>query len=387
LQKSHLSLQSHDWSEAIKTASEAIALQPGYADAYNNRAWGYYEKGLLDESIEDCNKALQIDANHFFALNNRGRAFQKKGDIPSALKDYDAACQKGLEEACENFKKITRLSPDKEIVFLLGKSREDLAKGNLDGVVEASTRLIGLNVHTKEAYSQRCSAYVMKSMFDMAHNDCSEAILLDPDESINYINLAAVFEQQGDIEAALQNYKMSCELKNKRGCLASERLAADKREADIIPLVAEQGMPSNEQVEKDVDAAPSSNAVVERVEESLPELNVVDFLEKSRQGFGKQDYDAVIDLSTQIIQVDPENEEAYSNRCGARSMKNLHQEAHDDCIKAIEINPNFPMGYNNLGWVSEQQGNVKKALVNYNKSCQLENALGCQNYQRLSDKQ
>jgi TPR repeat protein len=386
LQKSHLSLQSHDWNEAIRTASEAIVIQPDYADAYNNRAWGYYEKGLLDESIEDCNKALQIDKNHFFAINNRGRAFQKKGDIPSALKDYDSACQKGLEEACENFKKITRLSPDKEIVFLLGKSREDLAKGNLDGAIEASTKLIALNVHTKEAYSKRCRAYVMKNMFDMAHSDCAEAILLDPDESINYINLGVVFEQEGDMKASLRNYRISCELKNKRGCLASERLVADKREADIIPLVLKQETPSKEQVEKESHAVPSSDPVVERVEESLPELNVVDLLEQSRQEFGKQDYDAVIYLSTQIIQVDSENVEAYSNRCGARSMMNLHQEAHDDCIKAIEINPDFSMGYNNLGWVFEQQGDVKEALVHYNISCQLENTLGCQNYQRLSDK-
>lgn len=61
-------------------------------------------------------------------MNNRGRAFQKKGDIPSALKDYDAACQKGLEEACENFKKITRLSPDKEIAFSLEKAGRILPK-------------------------------------------------------------------------------------------------------------------------------------------------------------------------------------------------------------------------------------------------------------------
>lgn len=65
LQKSHLSLQNRDWSEAIRTASEAISLHPEYADAYNSRAWGYYEKGLLDKSIEDCNKALLLDENHF----------------------------------------------------------------------------------------------------------------------------------------------------------------------------------------------------------------------------------------------------------------------------------------------------------------------------------
>ena len=39
----------------------------------------------------------------------------------------------------------------------------------------------------------------------------------------------------------------------------------------------------------------------------------------------------------------------------------------------------------NLGAVFEQQGDVEAALAHYNKSCQLGNSLGCQNYQRLSD--
>ncbi|MCK5195889.1 MAG: tetratricopeptide repeat protein, partial [Desulfobulbaceae bacterium] len=315
-------------------------------------------KGLLDESIEDCNKALQIDENHFFALNNRGRAFQKKGDIPSALKDYDAACQKGLEVACENFKKITRLSPHKEIAFLLGKSREDVAKGDSDGVIDASTRLIALNVHTKEAYSKRCSAYVRKNMFNMAHSDCAEAILLDPDEPINYINLGVVFEQQGDIKAALQNYRISCELENEAGCRKYKRLTTGAEEV-------------------------ASPVAMEEVEETLPEVDVAALLEKSREEFVRKDYDAVIDISTQIIQADPENVEAYSNRCGARAIKNQYQEAHDDCVKAIAIDPAFAMSYNNLGWVFEQQRAKDEALDQYNRSCQLQNTLGCQNYERL----
>ena len=386
LQKSHLSLQNHDWSEAIRTASEAMDLHPDYADAYNNRAWGYYEKGLLDESIADCNRALAIDGNHFFALNNRGRALQKKGDISAALQDYDAACLKGLEAACENFKKITRLSPEEEIRFLLAKSGEELAAQSADSIIDATSRLISLDIHKKEAYSRRCGAHVVKGMLEEAYPDCSEAILLDPDNAGNYISLGVVFEQQGDLESALLNYRISCELKNATGCQSIVRLDAEKREAAVAPPVVEPAIPVMEEAEKEIDTAPAEDTVVEKVEDSLLEVNVPALLEKSRGEFASQNYDAVIEMSSLILLVDSQNVEAYSNRCGARSMKNLYKDAQDDCLKAVEIDPEFSMGYNNLGWVFEQQEDMAAALSRYNKSCDLGNSLGCQNYQRLSDK-
>jgi tetratricopeptide (TPR) repeat protein len=147
-----------------------------------------------------------------------------------------------------------------------------------------------------------------------------------------------------------------------------------------------------EVLEKELNPAPKTitpivkpitqNAATEALT-PIPDLNTDKLLIQAQKEFALQRYDSVIDISTRVIVSDSNNAEAYSNRCGARAMKHLYSEAYNDCIKAIDLAPRAPMGYNNLGWVVEQQGNIDEALSHYNKSCELKNSLGCRNYNRL----
>lgn len=119
---------------------------------------------------------------------------------------------------------------------------------------------------------------------------------------------------------------------------------------------------------------------------SSPKVTVEGLLLQSQEMFASKQYATVIDLSTQIIALDSRNSEAYSNRCGAYAMTDRYEKAYDDCMQAVSISPDFPMAYNNLGWVIEMQGKMDAALENYKKSCALQNRLGCRNYERLEDK-
>jgi tetratricopeptide (TPR) repeat protein len=121
------------------------------------------------------------------------------------------------------------------------------------------------------------------------------------------------------------------------------------------------------------------------IQNSSPKVTIEGLLLQSQEMFASKQYVTVIDLSTHIITLDSRNSEAYSNRCGAYAMIDLYEKAYDDCMQAISISPDFPMAYNNLGWVIERQGNMEAALENYKKSCALKNRLGCRNYERLED--
>ncbi len=49
-------------------ASRLIAVAPGFAEAYNQRAIIYFEQGRFAESAQDCQRVLSVNPYHFGAL-------------------------------------------------------------------------------------------------------------------------------------------------------------------------------------------------------------------------------------------------------------------------------------------------------------------------------
>jgi tetratricopeptide (TPR) repeat protein len=57
--------------------SQAIRLNPNYADAYSNRGFAYNQKGQKNQAIADLEKAVSLDPNFQWAKDRlreiRGR--------------------------------------------------------------------------------------------------------------------------------------------------------------------------------------------------------------------------------------------------------------------------------------------------------------------------
>lgn len=105
---------------------------------------------------------------------------------------------------------------------------------------------------------------------------------------------------------------------------------------------------------------------------------------KSEASFNRGDWDGAIAAASGAIALDPQNEVAFTNRAGAYANKGKLKEALQDCNAAIGINPYFPLAYNNRGYALELSGQWPQAKLEYEMSCNMGNALGCKNYQRIS---
>jgi len=90
-----------DYDRAIEDYNKAIALDPNYALAYARRGSAYDNKGQYDRAIEDYNKAIALDPNYAAAYNNRGLAYYKKGNMGRAISDFQKACDMGDVLGCE----------------------------------------------------------------------------------------------------------------------------------------------------------------------------------------------------------------------------------------------------------------------------------------------
>ena len=78
---------------AIADYTEAIKLNPDFAEAYNNRGSVFMELGGYARAVSDFDRAIAIKPEFVEAYNNRGGAHRLLGDYDAAVVDYAEAAR------------------------------------------------------------------------------------------------------------------------------------------------------------------------------------------------------------------------------------------------------------------------------------------------------
>ncbi len=80
-----------DCTRAIADYSQAIALDPAFAEAYNNRAYAYMAQQEYARALPDLDRAILLRPDYPHALMNRGDIYNYyyQIDRPRAIADYD----------------------------------------------------------------------------------------------------------------------------------------------------------------------------------------------------------------------------------------------------------------------------------------------------------
>ncbi len=84
-------LNRRDYEGAIDAFSLAIELDPGFAEAYNQRAIAKYFQERYDESIGDCQAAVERMPCHFGAWAGIGNCHAHQGRAAEAIEAYEMA--------------------------------------------------------------------------------------------------------------------------------------------------------------------------------------------------------------------------------------------------------------------------------------------------------
>jgi tetratricopeptide (TPR) repeat protein len=83
-----------DYDRAIADYDQAIALDPKYAVAYNDRCWARMAIGRdVQAALSDCNESLRINPNDVNTLDSRGFVNLKLGQLNDAIADFTAALE------------------------------------------------------------------------------------------------------------------------------------------------------------------------------------------------------------------------------------------------------------------------------------------------------
>jgi Tfp pilus assembly protein PilF len=78
-------IEAEAYEQAVTNLSEAIALEPGNAEAYSQRGRAYLGQGDLEQAIEDFDKAIELNPNLADAYRARGVAYLVSKDLEQAI--------------------------------------------------------------------------------------------------------------------------------------------------------------------------------------------------------------------------------------------------------------------------------------------------------------
>ena len=84
-------VQDQQYNRAIDIFTEAIELDPTWAEAWNKRATVYYIVGEFQKSQEDIDKVLELEERHFGALAGQGMVNIKLKNYDKAKRSYQKA--------------------------------------------------------------------------------------------------------------------------------------------------------------------------------------------------------------------------------------------------------------------------------------------------------
>tara|TARA_B100001094_G_C17778176_1_gene598391 strand:- start:110 stop:655 length:546 start_codon:yes stop_codon:yes gene_type:complete len=109
-------VQDQKLFRAISVFTEAIELDPTWAEAWNKRATVLYMLGEFQKSQNDIDKVLELENRHFGALAGQGLVNIK-------LENY--------EKAIESYKKAKKIYPTMQSPDIMIKRIEELIKQQL----------------------------------------------------------------------------------------------------------------------------------------------------------------------------------------------------------------------------------------------------------------
>ncbi len=188
--------------KAIAYLTQAIEIEPKYAEAYINRGRAYYHLAHYEEAISDYTKTLSLKQYAADAYASRGDVYRALDNVPRAIADYTASLEKS-----------------KNALIMTKRAKCYLETGNIN---EAITDYSYIVKHrpTAIAYYNRGKAYQKKSLLSenksellkLALSDFDNAIKMQPHFAIAYLNRSEIYGDLGQQNLVQSDYTKAIEL-------------------------------------------------------------------------------------------------------------------------------------------------------------------------------
>lgn len=322
-----------NFKDAIDAFEFVIHENPDDVLAYNHLGSIYFAQKNYEKSINSYKRGLQIDQNHPILNYNLARAYEVSKNIPDAIRCYQSALKTrpGWIDAIRDFSE------------LLIKAQKNKDAQNL---VQQS---IKLHPTDTDLLCLLGKIYINQYDYDSAEKTFKKADSYKQNDVKILSGLAESLEKGEKLDKALDTILSALEIEPEN---------KDIRKQYVHTLLSSQ----------DYDTA-LSNIKELNEETNEKDIQVLDlygqyYICKDQEEQAQKFYDKIKRLNHHY--------KDYMLSAATRySQIGKYENAEKYAVEFIERRPQNPDGYNILGRIFENKGDLQKALDSYNKSLTL----------------
>lgn len=412
MRRGGLYLAMNELDSAYKDLSKSIELDTMLLAAYFNRAIVSSNKNRPTDAIADFTEVVKLDTMNSLTYFNRALVYSQIGDYTNALKDY---------------KKVEEYSPSNVLLYY-NRGGLNMQLGDLESAEEDFTKAIEVYPDFANAYLNRSSA-----RYQMGDMEGSKSDKLIADMKIQEYKSKLVdstFSQYADTSKFF-NKLISFDVDF--GNDDFENVKRNDIDIRLLPMfrfayAKEYSLKknlyySNDEI-NDFKSKNKFDGIEFAIRSEIEESKSIELLEEYEQKSNKRNaswqdlfelaviqselhqYSRAVASFTKIIKMNPDNAFLYVNRAVVHvemiefitkleeqsskividaSPENVlkasrriysYQEAIDDMLIAIQLEPNIAQLYYNLGNLLSLEGKQIEAIDAYTKAIGLNSSLG-----------
>ena len=337
-----------DWQGIVTLVTDALPdIEDEFEKAMFHRARGNAHLSLenTQSAIADFTRALELDpGNGASDYKPRGMAYLKQGDYDAAIADASRA----------------EVADDMGATYIRGVACHE--KGEHDRAIADLTRCIENENEPPiaEAHFHRGVSYLYKEDFARGFADLDKAIELKPDNTVMYLMRAAAYEERGEFQKAVADYKNVLRLdprnEDAREGLHSMLENAQKRGMKII---TPDGEPFDLSIIKDAEAMGPTDDGGES------------FAQELRQLQDEGEWDEVVKMASAALPVTKSKHSLsvlHYYRGDALAKKGEVESAIADLTLALELGPeNSADVFASRGLAYFTQGDYDSAIADLSR--------------------
>lgn len=225
-------IHTHNLPEKINLASQAIAADDRYVDAYIIRGQTYLriaslafssknkrteQNSYAERALSDFDRAVTLDSGSAWALLGRGDAYTWHRKMQEAAGDYERVLQ---------LDPLFDVARQRLIALYTTLARKQTAAKQWRQALATLDKLLGTEtaqswvVHQKEAYLLRGQIYVQLGELGRAVDDLSTVVRVDPTNVQAFLLRAKLYQRQMQGRLAKDDFERACVLGSEEACTA-----------------------------------------------------------------------------------------------------------------------------------------------------------------------